>query len=103
MKQYAASNKVEDALKDLARKYVTIRFIRLHYLEAEMDEIAAPGVLAYKTGDCFANLVSFINEVPAGKEISTAIVEEVLQRCVVSTRQRVRQVAYMWHRNKILV
>lgn len=102
MKQFDASNKVEDALKDIARKHVTVRFIRLHYLEAEMDEIAAPGVLAYKAGDCFANLVSFIHEVPAGKEISTPIVEEVLQRCVVSIRKRALHVAHKLYRNRIL-
>ena len=43
-----------------------------------MDEIAAPGVLAYKGGECFANLVSFITEMPASKEVSTSVVEEVL-------------------------
>ena len=70
---------MEDALKDLARKHVTTRFVKLHYLEAEMEEIAAPGVLAYKGGDCFANLVSMVNEIPAGRDISSASVEGVLQ------------------------
>ena len=76
------SNKVEDALKELARKHVTTRFVKLHYQEAEMDEIAAPGVLAYRAGDCFANLVSFMSEIPNGKDLSTPTVEDVLQRCV---------------------
>lgn len=71
---------MEDALKDLARKYVTTRFVKLHFREAEMDEVAAPGVLAYKGGECFANLVSIINEMPAGRDISSATVEGVLQQ-----------------------
>ena len=78
--QSAISGKVEDALKDLARKHSTTRFVKLHYLEAEMDEVAAPGVLAYRGGDCFANLVSMINEMPAGRDIDSASVESVLQR-----------------------
>ena len=45
-----------------------------------MDEVAAPGVLAYRGGDCFANLVSMINEMPAGRDINSASVESVLQR-----------------------
>lgn len=44
-----------------------------------MDEIAAPGILAYKGGECFANLVSFMNEIPAGKDINSATLEAVLQ------------------------
>ena len=77
------SNKVEDALKQLARKHVTTRFVKLHYLDAEMEEIAVPGVLAYKGGECFANLVSFLSEIPTGKELNTTNVEDVLERYVI--------------------
>lgn len=78
--QYTLSNKVEDALADLAQKYATTRFVRLHYREAEMDEVAAPGILAYQRGECFANLVSFLNELPAGNEPSSSNVENALKR-----------------------
>ena len=71
---------MEDALKNLAHKYATTRFVKLHFLEAEMDEVAAPGILAYKGGECFANLVSMINEIPAGRDINSASVESVLQQ-----------------------
>ena len=47
-----------------------------------MDEIAAPGILAYRAGDCFANLVSIIDEIPAGKDISSTTLEHVLQSYV---------------------
>ena len=50
-----------------------------------MDEVAAPGILAYKGGECFANLVSIINEIPSGKDINTATLEGILQSCVLST------------------
>ncbi|KAI4243585.1 MAG: hypothetical protein L6R40_003409 [Gallowayella cf. fulva] len=78
--QSEVSQIVEDALRTLARKHATARFIKLHYLEAEMDEVAVPGVLAYKGGECFANLVSIVNEIPEGKDMSSATLEWVLQR-----------------------
>ena len=49
-----------------------------------MDEIAAPGILAYKAGECFANLVSLINEIPAGRDINSATLENLLQQYVKS-------------------
>ncbi len=56
--------------------------MKLHFLEAEMDEVAAPGILAYKGGECFANLVSMTSEIPSGREINAASVESVLQQYV---------------------
>ena len=47
-----------------------------------MERIAAPGILAYKAGDCFANLVSLITEMPAGRDISSTTLERVLQEYV---------------------
>ncbi|KAK3167041.1 hypothetical protein OEA41_010166 [Lepraria neglecta] len=76
------SNQVEDALKVIARNHATTRFIKLHFLDAEMDEIAAPGILAYKGGECFANLISVINEIPAGRDLNSATLEGVLQEYV---------------------
>ncbi|KAL8947650.1 MAG: hypothetical protein Q9222_006095 [Ikaeria aurantiellina] len=78
--QSEVSQLVEDALHSLARKHATSRFVKLHYLDAEMDEIAVPGVLAYKGGDCFANLVSIINEIPSGRDMSSSTLEWILQQ-----------------------
>lgn len=77
--QSAVSNIIEDAVRGLARKYNTTRFVKLHQDDAEMDDIAVPGILAYKDGDCFANLVSITNELPAGREWSMLTLESVLQ------------------------
>ncbi|KAL8793938.1 MAG: hypothetical protein Q9195_003451 [Heterodermia aff. obscurata] len=74
------SAKVEDALDKLAQKYNTTRFVKLHQIEAEMDEIAVPGILAYKGGECFANLVSLINEMPANRDMNQANLEWLLQQ-----------------------
>ena len=50
-----------------------------------MDEIAAPGILAYKAGECFVNLVSLINEIPAGRDINSTTLENLLQQYVKSS------------------
>ncbi|KAG8530356.1 uncharacterized protein KY384_004858 [Bacidia gigantensis] len=99
---YTLSNKVEDALTYLARKHPTTRFVKLHYQDAEMDEVAAPGVLAYRASECFANLVSFITEIPAGKDVNTATVEEVLER-YIPHHESIRNDADDLHRHKILI
>lgn len=44
-----------------------------------MDEIAVPGVLAYQGGECFANLVSIMSAMPAGKEMDQSNLEAVLE------------------------
>ena len=88
VKQSDQCCKVEDALRQLAKQNITTRFVRLHYQDAEMDEIAVPGVLAYRGGECFANLVSFMSELPNKDSITTSSVRAVLQRYVVMVGHR---------------
>ncbi|KAL8914235.1 MAG: hypothetical protein Q9171_001106 [Xanthocarpia ochracea] len=78
--QSEVSQIVEDALRQLAHKHATSRFVKLHYLDAEMDEIAVPGILAYKGGECFANLVSIVNEIPSGRDMNSSTLEWMLQQ-----------------------
>ncbi|KAL8735970.1 MAG: hypothetical protein Q9166_000532 [cf. Caloplaca sp. 2 TL-2023] len=78
--QSEVSQIVEDALRPLAHKHATTRFVKLHYEDAELDEIAVPGILAYKGGDSFANLVGIVNEIPEGKDMNSATLEWVLQQ-----------------------
>jgi hypothetical protein len=47
---------VEDSLHTLAQKHVTTRFVRLHHEIAEMENVAAPAIIAYQNGDVFATL-----------------------------------------------
>ncbi|KAI9875371.1 MAG: hypothetical protein M1830_008574 [Pleopsidium flavum] len=76
----SVSGLVEDCLNTLARKHQTTRFIKLHYIEAEMDEACVPAVLAYKAGELFANLVAVIDEIPAGRDLSSLSLELVLKQ-----------------------
>lgn len=43
-----------------------------------------PGILAYRGGECFANLVSITSELPAGREWSSSTLEFILQQYVSS-------------------
>ncbi|KAL8675009.1 MAG: hypothetical protein Q9168_000604 [Polycauliona sp. 1 TL-2023] len=78
---------VEDALRHLAHKHAMSRFVKLHYQDAEMDEVAVPGILAYKGGECFANLVSIVNEIPSGRDMSSSTLEWMLQQYVLPLPQ----------------
>ncbi|KAI4284864.1 MAG: hypothetical protein L6R38_001129 [Xanthoria sp. 2 TBL-2021] len=71
---------VEDALRHLAHKHATSRFVKLHYHDAEMNDIAVPGIIAYKGGECFANLVSLVNEIPSGRDMNSSTLEWMLQQ-----------------------
>ncbi|KAI9655189.1 MAG: hypothetical protein M1829_000685 [Trizodia sp. TS-e1964] len=74
------SGLVEDSLTTIARKHSTTRFVKLHYLEAEMDVVAVPAILAYKGGELFANLVSIIDEIPPERNLSCSSLEWVLKQ-----------------------
>lgn len=52
-----------------------------------MDEVAVPGILAYRKGECFANLVSFLAELPSDDNVTTTSVRTVLERCVMDLQQ----------------
>ena len=69
---------MEDAIATLARKHETTRFVKIGYQDAEMDPVAAPAVLAYKGAELIANLVSVVDEVPEGRDVSAGSLEMLL-------------------------
>ena len=73
---------MEDAIATIARKHEYTRFVKLSYQDAEMSPAAVPALLAYKGGDLIANLVSIIDEIPEGRDLSTSSLEMVLQQYV---------------------
>lgn len=48
--------------------------------DAEMDPISVPAVLAYKSGDLIANLVSIVDEMPLDGNVNASNLEHVLQK-----------------------
>ena len=83
--QSTVSGIVEDAMSTIARKHEYTRFVKLNYRDAEMSPAAVPAILAYKAGDLIANLVSIIDEIPAGRDLSTSSLELVLQQYEITS------------------
>jgi len=71
---------VEDCMRQLARKHKTTRFVKLHYLDAEMEPAGVPAVLAYRGGDKFAGLVPVVDEIPDDADLSAITLENLFQK-----------------------
>lgn len=52
----------------------------MHYIEAEMDAACVPAILAYRAEELFANLVALIDEIPAGRDLSSLSLEQLLKQ-----------------------
>jgi hypothetical protein len=61
-----------------------VRFIKLHYQDAEMEPAGVPALLAYRGGDKFAGLVPLIDEIPDDADLSSLTLEMVMKRYVQS-------------------
>lgn len=71
---------VEDCMRQLARKHKTTRFVKMHYLDAEMEPAGVPAVLAYRGGDKFAGLVPVVDEIPDDADLSAITLENLFQK-----------------------
>lgn len=71
---------IEDCVRTLARKHSNVRFVRLHYQDAEMEPAGVPALIAYRGGDKFAGLVPIMEEMPDDAELSSLTLEAVMQR-----------------------
>ncbi|KAM0700488.1 hypothetical protein Q7P35_012209 [Cladosporium inversicolor] len=74
------SQMIEDCVRTLARKHSNVRFVRLHYQDAEMEPAGVPALLAYRGGDKFAGLVPIMEEMPDDAELSSLTLEAVMMR-----------------------
>lgn len=86
--QSHVSSAIEDCLRTLAAKHLDVRFIKLHYQDAEMEPAGVPALLAYCGGDKFAGLVPVINEIPDDAELSSLTLEHVMKRYVHSCTRK---------------
>ncbi|KAH8696220.1 thioredoxin-like protein [Talaromyces proteolyticus] len=76
----AVSSQVEDAIAALARRQTTTRFIKLHHEIAEMNNIDAPALLAYKAGDVISTIVDIQRQIPGGSDITSTSIENLLKQ-----------------------
>lgn len=74
------SQMIEDCVRTLAQKHSSVRFVRLHYQDAEMEPAGVPALLAYRGGDKFAGLVPIMEEMPDDADLSSLTLEVVLQK-----------------------
>jgi len=74
---------IEDCVRTLARKHNNVRFVRLHYQDAEMEPAGVPALIAYRGGDKFAGLVPIMEEMPDDAELSSLTLEAVMMRYVL--------------------
>lgn len=78
--QSEVSKDVEDCIRTLSYKHQGIRFVKLHYEDAEVSYAGVPGIIAYRGGEQFALLVPFLEEMPDDGDFEAEVIEKVLQR-----------------------
>ncbi|KAK5167583.1 uncharacterized protein LTR77_007282 [Saxophila tyrrhenica] len=76
------STSIEDCIRSIAQRHLDVRFVKLHFEDAEMEPAGVPALLAYRDGDKFAGLVPIIQEIPDDADLSARTLEMVLQRYV---------------------
>ncbi|KAK9365915.1 hypothetical protein V1509DRAFT_631446 [Lipomyces kononenkoae] len=76
------SNMISTILSQIAKKYITNNFIRMHYLETEIDKVGIPAILAYTNqGDrVIANIPRVEDELPPMSGFDPAALEILLKR-----------------------
>ncbi|KAK0872164.1 hypothetical protein LTR87_012560 [Friedmanniomyces endolithicus] len=91
------STAIEACLRQLARRHMDTRFVKLHYVDAEMEPAGIPALLAYRGGEKFAGLVPIINEIPDDADLSDTTLENMLRRwdilALVDMRERTSDTA----------
>lgn len=70
---------MEDCLNTIARRNNTTRFVKLHHEIAEMENIQAPALLAYRGGDVFTTIVDIFGQIPKGRACSANSLEDLLK------------------------
>ena len=74
------SSDIEECVRALAQKHMDVRFVKLNFMDAEMEPAGVPALLAYRNGEKFAGLVPLIQEIPDDADLSAGTIEHVLKR-----------------------
>ena len=82
LEQSHVSSAIEECIRTLAQKHLDVRFIKLHYQDAEMEPAGVPALIAYRGGDKFAGLVPVIDEIPDDADLSSLTLEMVMKRYI---------------------
>jgi hypothetical protein len=74
------NREVEECMLHVAKRNDTVRFVKMHGEDAEMDRVVLPAVLAYKGGDKFASLLPLLEEIPDDSELSAVALETAFRK-----------------------
>ncbi|KAH7113846.1 thioredoxin-like protein [Dendryphion nanum] len=74
------STEVEICMREVAQRNELVRFVKLHYEDAEMEVAGVPAVLAYKNGESVVQLVPLMDELPDDSELSAVSLETVFRK-----------------------
>lgn len=80
------SNDIEDCIRQIAARHVNVRFVKLNFMDAEMEPAGVPALLAYRGGEKFAGLVPIIDEIPDDADLSANTIETLLKRYAIPTQ-----------------
>jgi hypothetical protein len=78
--QAGVTAEIEACMAEVAKRNDTVRFIKLHNDDAEMEEAGLPAVLSYKRGEKIAGLVPLLDALPDDSELSAISLETALRR-----------------------
>jgi hypothetical protein len=67
-------------MREVAKRNDTVRFVKMHGDDAEIDHVVLPAVLAYKGGDKFASLLPLLEELPDDSELSPISLETAFRK-----------------------
>jgi hypothetical protein len=71
---------VDNCMREVAKRNDTVRFVKLHGEDAEIDSAVLPAVLAYKRGDKFADLLPMLDLLPNDSELSAVSLETLFRQ-----------------------
>ena len=101
--QSEVSCAIEDCLRQICRRHKETRFVKMHYIDAEMEPAGVPALLAYQNGDKFAGLVPIIDELPEDADLNDTTLEHLLTRYVVASCSLIWYIlTSRWYRRQIL-
>ncbi|KAE8353001.1 thioredoxin-like protein [Aspergillus coremiiformis] len=71
---------VEDCLEEVARRNPIVHFVKLHHEIAEMSDIEAPALVAYRGGEVFDTIVEIVSQIPKGRACNSHTLEDLLKQ-----------------------
>jgi hypothetical protein len=67
-------------MHEVAKRNDTVRFVKLHNSDAELENAGLPAILAYKGGKEVKMLVPLLDELPDDSELSAISLETCFRR-----------------------